>query len=316
MPAYVDRLIGVYHFLADTVPKDIPEAPPKPRASNRWQRDGKPIVARTAAGNDVRLAIHRVVALLGPLSAGISRGDRVLVKPNFNSADPYPASTDPTFLRAAVEMLLEAGAHVTIGESAGGVWRPTRNVFRQAGLYELARSLNVELIAFDDRPKDWVRVRIGGEYLDEVTVPRSVYEADRLVYLPCLKTHFLARYSGALKLAFGLVHPGQRRGFHLSHLEQKLPEVSLFRQPDLIIMDARKALVTGGPSSGTIVEPGLLFASGDLVAVDVEGLGVLLSYHAENRLPADPWQVPQIAGALNHRLGAGPNGYIVVQDSN
>jgi uncharacterized protein (DUF362 family) len=264
-------------------------------------------------GGDIRADIERAIALLGSLEQVIDRGDRVLVKPNFNSQDPFPGSTDLTFLRTVVELLLEAGAKVAIGESSGGIWRPTGKVFGKVGVYELARDLGVELIAFDDKPDDWVRVKVDGDYLNSVTMPRSAYEADKIVYLPCLKTHGLARFSGALKLTVGFMHPGERRALHTRHLEQKIAEISLCWQPNLIIMDGRKAFVSGGPDKGQLAEPGLVLASGNLVAIDVEAIKVLMGYEAHNRLMADPWQLPQVAAALRHGLGTGQNSYVVVE---
>jgi uncharacterized protein (DUF362 family) len=151
--------------------------------------------------------------------------------------------------------------------------------------------------------------------MSTIFMPRSAYEADKIVYLPCMKTHSLARFSGALKLAMGFVHPGQRRAFHTGNLEQKVAEISLCWQPNLIIMDGRKAFVSGGPNKGQLAEPepGLVFASGDLVAIDVEGMKVLLTYKARNKLLANPWQSPQVVTALKHGLGVGEDGYIVVE---
>lgn len=311
--AILDKAIGVYHFLGDRAPKNIPLVEPKPRKVNPWRRNGRALVAKVKAGEDVKFSVDGAVALLGDLGRAISRGDNVLVKPNFNSPDPSPASTDLVFLRAIIEMLLAAGARVTIGESSGGLWRPSRNVFRKLGAYDLARKLGVELIAFEDRATDWVKIKIGGDYLSTVTMPRSAYEADRIVYLPCLKTHQLAGFSGALKLAFGFVHPGERRAFHLSHLQHKLAEVSLCWQPDLVVMDGRKAFVSGGPDQGQLVEPGLILASGDMVAIDVEAIKVILSYGAKNKLPVNPGRSSQIAAALKHGLGVGGDGYLVVE---
>jgi uncharacterized protein (DUF362 family) len=265
------------------------------------------------AGGDIRATIDRAVALLGSLEPVIGKGDRVLLKPNFNSQDPYPASTDLVFLRAVVELLLEAGAKVTIGESSGGIWRPTRKVFRKVGVFELARDLGVELIAFDDKPDDWVKIKVDGDYLSSVSMPRSAYEADKIVYLPCMKTHNLARFSGALKLAVGFVHPGERRAFHARHLEQKIAEISLCWQPNLIIMDGRKAFVSGGPARGQLVKPEVVLVSGDLVAIDVEAMKVLLAYEANNKLVTNPWQLPQVMTALRHGLGMGESRYIVVE---
>jgi len=266
-----------------------------------------------AAGEDIRVSVDKVVSLLGELGQAIGRGDNVLVKPNFNSPDPYPASTDLTFLHAVVERLLEEGAKVTIGESSGGIWRPTRNVFRKLGVFDLARHLNVELIAFEDKTDDWLRIKIDGDYLRVATMPRSAYIADKIVYLPCMKTHNLARFSGALKLAVGFMHPGERRALHARHLEEKIAEISLCWQPSLVIMDCRKAFVSGGPAEGQLVEPGLLLASGDLVAIDIEAMRILLTYEAENRLEPDPLQSLQIVTALKHGLGVSDGSYVVVQ---
>lgn len=313
MTDFGDKIVGVYHFLTDRAPKDIPLVDPRPRPTNPWLRNGRALVAKVKAGGDIRAAIDRAIALLGSLKQIIDRGDRVLLKPNFNSQDPYPGSTDLVFLRAVVELLLEAGAKVTIGESSGGIWKPTRTVFRKVGMFELARDLGVELIAFDDKPDNWVRVKVNGDYLRSVSVPRLAYEADKIVYLPLMKTHFRGRLSGALKLAVGFMHPGELRALHARHLEQKIAEISLCWQPNIIIMDGRKTFVLGGPDKGQLEKPEVVLASGDLVAIDVEAIKVLLVYKANNKLTADPWQLPQIMTALNLGLGTGQNRYVVVE---
>jgi uncharacterized protein (DUF362 family) len=313
MAILFDRVVGVYHFLGDRIPRGITCVEPRPRKNNPWLRDNQPLVAKVKAKGDIRLAVEEAIALLGNLEQTIGKGDRVFVKPNFNSPDPFPASTSLDFLQAVIELILETGAKVTIGESAGAVWRPTRKVFNQRGVPELARRLGVDLIAFDDRPNDWVQININGDYLSRVVMPRSAYEADKMVYLPCMKTHMLGAFSGAIKLIFGFVAPGQRRSFHLGHLQEKLAEVSLCWQPDLVIMDGRKAFITGGPHRGQLAEPDLVLASGDLVAIDVEAIKVILAYRASNRLPENPWELPQIAIALKHGLGPREGKYVVAE---
>lgn len=312
MAPLVDRVIGFYHFLGDRIPRGIPCVEPKPRKTNAWLTNGRPVVAKTKAQGDIDAAAEQAIALLGGLGRGISSGDQVLVKPNFNSPDPFPASTDLAFLEVVVRLLLDAGAKVTIGESSGGLWRPTRKVFDLLGVPDLARRLGVELIAFDDRSVAWVRVKVDGDYLSEVVMPRSAYDVDKMVYLPCMKTHSIGAFSGAIKLAFGFVAPGQRRGAHVSHLQEKVAEVNLCWQPDLIIMDGRKAFVSGGPNKGDTIEPGLLLASGELIAIDVEAMRVLLQHGASNHIPADPWELPQVTTALKHGLGVGQGRYVVI----
>jgi len=308
-----DKAVNIYHFLSDRVPRNIPVVEPKPRTFNKWRRDDKAIVTKLKAAANVRETIERSITLLGNLERVFTSGDKVLVKPNFNSPDPPPGSTDLAFLRAVVEILLETGVKVTIGESAGIISHPTRKVFQKLGVYELSQSLGVNLIIFEENDNEWVRIKVNSDHLKSITVPRYAYEAERIVYVPCMKTHRLAAYSGALKLAFGFVHPGERRHFHLSHLQEKLSEISLCWQPDIIIMDGRKSFVSGGPDTGHLVEPGLVLASGDLLAIDVEAIKVIQSYGAKNKLPASPWQLPQIMTALKYGLGFGEGGYIVVE---
>lgn len=303
MAGFADSLIGLYHFLGDRAPRKVDIVPPKPRKENRFSRDGMALVSRVQVEHDLMTSITRAVELIGGLEKAISPGDRVMVKPNFNSPDPCPGSTDLDFLTGVVHLLLESGAKVTVGDSAGGMWRPTRRVLAKLGVLRSLSEMGAEVIAFEAKHEDWVRVNIEGDYLREVTVPKSAYEADKIVYLPCMKTHRLARFSMSLKLAVGFMHPGERRALHSRNLEKKVAELSLVWQPDLIIMDGRKAFVSGGPEKGELVEPGIIMASGDQVAIDVEALKILASYGAENRLTPNPWVSPQIATALKHGLG-------------
>jgi len=112
----IDRTVGLFHFLADRVPANLPEVPPQPRKTNPWLQEGKPVVAKTKAEQDIRQTVAQAIAVLGPLSKS-SRGNPGSGEANFNSDDAPPATTDLTFLRAIVEILLESGAHVTIGKA-------------------------------------------------------------------------------------------------------------------------------------------------------------------------------------------------------
>lgn len=305
---FADTITGIRHFMFDRVPKGLDIVPPRPRKENPFRKDGTTLVSKVNVEQDLRASVVKAVELIGGLSKVISPGDRVMLKPNFNSPDPYPGSSDLEFLKVVIQLLLESGAKVVVGESSGAIWRPTRHVMEKLNALRLLTDIGAEVIAFDDRGRtwDWVKVRVDGDYIKEVTVPRSVYEADKIVYLPCMKTHNVARFSLSLKLAVGYVHPGERRSMHIHmrNLGRKIAEFNLALQPDLIIMDGRKAFVSGGPDKGELVEPGVVMASGDQVAIDVEALKMLGSYKAKNRLLPDPYDSPQIAVALRHGLGS------------
>jgi uncharacterized protein (DUF362 family) len=301
---FADTLVGLCHFMFDRVPKGLDIVPPRPRKENPFRKDGMTLVSKVGVEHDLKASVIKAVELIGGLGKVISPGDSVMVKPNFNSPHPYPGSSDLEFLKVVIQLLKEAGARVVVGESSGAIWRPTRKVMEKLNALRQLTDIGAEVIAFDDRRWDWVKVRIDGDYRKEVTVPRSVYEADKIVYLPCMKTHQLARFSLSLKLAVGFVNPGERRSMHMRNLERKIAEFNLALQPDLIIMDGRKAFVSGGPAKGELVEPGVIMASGDQIAIDVEALKILGSYKGKNRLLPNPYDSPQIAIALRHGLGS------------
>ncbi len=311
--AVADTIRGLYHLFADRRPRNLEVRPPKARKMALWREDGRPLVSKVRASEDVKTAVARSVELLGGLDKAVRPGDKVLVKPNFNSPDPPPASTDLTFLRSVLELLMDIGAEVVVGESSGGLWRPTSNVVAKLGVPRLLNEMGVEFVAFDDADSEWIEVPIEGEHLHRVTVPKIAYDADRLVYLPCMKTHQYARFALSLKLSMGFVHPAERLSYHFRNLEGKLAENNLAFQPDLILMDGRKAFVSGGPAQGEVADPGIIMASGDMVAIDVEALKVLKSYRAKNRLDGDPYDLPQIAAAVQHGLTTAENAYKVVE---
>jgi uncharacterized protein (DUF362 family) len=303
---------GLFHSLSDRAPKEVSGAQAHRMRPNPFLRGGLPLVSKVQAGRALKTSVAEAVGLLGGFGF-IRSGDQVLVKPDFSNPGPFPASTSLDFLQAAVELLRDAGAKVTIGECSGGLWRPTRRVFEKLGVDRLAQALGARLIPFDEPGQEWLHIQTGGNYLPSVTVPRSAYEADKLVYLPCLKTHPQAGFSGALMMGEGFMHPGERGALTSGpNYPEKAVEINLCFQPALIIMDARKVFVTGGPDKGDVDEPGVLLASGDMAAIDVEGVKVMLGFPAKNRLPGDPWSSPQVAMARRHGLGGVKGEYALV----
>lgn len=270
---------------------------------NPFTKDGKVLVGKVEATSDLKESVKKAVQLIGGFGKIISPGDKVIVKPNFNSDDTFPASSDPEFVKAAVSILYETGASkVTIIESSGLPWLPTRRVMEKMGMVKAAEECNAELRVLDDR--EWVDLEIEGKYWKKVSLAKDVLERDaKLVWLPCMKTHRYARFSLSLKLAVGLLGFGQRRNLHSMHLEEKIAELNLAVHPNLIIMDGRKCFVTGGPAKGLVEEPNLILASGDHIAIDVEALKALKGYGANNRLDIDVWEFPQIKHAVVLGLG-------------
>jgi uncharacterized protein (DUF362 family) len=227
---------------------------------------------------DRREGVRRSVELLG---INPVKGKAVILKPNFNTADPYPGSSHPDTLRELIIFLKEMGAKsVKIGERSGPP--NTSDVMSELGIYSLAEDLGVEVINFDELPpEDLVKVTPpGSHWEDGFMVPRLITEAECIVATPCLKTH---RYGGiftmALKLAVGIVPKtgnNYMRELHGSpHIRKMISEINYGYSPDLIVLDGIDSFVEGGPMTGTVKRADLFIAGTDRIAVDAVGIAVL-----------------------------------------
>ncbi|HEX2923826.1 MAG TPA: DUF362 domain-containing protein [Chloroflexota bacterium] len=281
---------------------------------NVYTRDGRSLVSKVSTtGRDLKAAIRQSVEMIGGVRKALNPGDRVLLKPNLNSPDPFPAASDLPFLAAVIELLREEGiTDISVGERSGWPWMPTAKVMGKLGVPQFAEEMGVKLIDFDAGP--WMDVVLGekANWWKRVAFPKALKEFDKIVYLPCLKTHFLAGFTMSLKLIVGLTHPTEMLYLHADSrfgktdepMFLKMLEMNLPIAPDLIIIDGRKAFVTEGPSKGEMVEPQLVLASADRIAVDAESVKVLQGYPRENLLKGNVWEMPLIRRAIKLGLGA------------
>jgi uncharacterized protein (DUF362 family) len=284
------------------------------RPANVYTRDGRALVSiAESTGRELNVAVKAATDAIGGVRRALLPQDRILLKANFNSDDPYPASTDLGFLTAVVEVLRSEGVtNLTLGERSGWPWMPTNNVLKAMGVIDTAKRLDLPVIDFDSGP--WMEVRLGelAKSWKAVAYHQSLKSFDKIVYLPCMKHHFLATFTMSLKLSVGLTHPVEMQYMHADYDEGKIDEpmylkmieLSLPVGPDLIIMDGRKSFVTGGPDNGEIVEPNVILASGDRIALDVEGVKILQSYPRDNLIQTPVWKMPVIRRAIELGLGA------------
>ena len=278
-----------------------------------FAHNGSALVSKVTCDRSLRESIERSVALIGGIDKIVRRGDTILLKPNYNTADAFPGSSDPKFMKAVIEMLYEAGAEkVILGERTA--FLHSRRVLEQAGIVKVAEETGAEVRIFGkdgwhalfDR-QGWRPVRVPrGRYLRKVSLAREALELQKIIYAPLIKTHHAAVFTGSIKLSMGFVKPFfDQMAFHLRHLHEKLAELGLVVRPDLIIMDARKVFIKGGPAKGELREPNMILASGNQVAIDVEGVKTLQSYPGNSLERRDPWKLVQIEHAVD--LGLGPH---------
>ncbi len=259
---------------------------------------GRALVTVTGVQDSLQGDLRRLIDGLGGLSQLLEPGDRILLKPNINSHHPSPAAVDPEFLAAFIDVLKEEGyTRLAVAESSGRNWAPTEQVVQnKPGLLPSLQERDVPFLCLDDM--EWEEVETGGQFLPRVHLPRILREYDRLIFLPNLKTHGNAGFTAALKLAMGLTPLSDRELFHRTSVPAAVADLARVVRADMVVVDGRRAFIAGGPTFGTLCEPGVLIASGDPVACDIEAARVLIKWGAGPHLgTSDPLQTEMILRA-------------------
>ncbi len=266
-----------------------------------WKND-KALVSKVASKeHDLKNGILKSVNAIGGFGKVVEKGDEIWLKPNFNTGDAPPGSSDPDFVKTVIELLCEHGAgRVIVGESSM-LRASTRRIFEETGMLRRAEEAGAEVVFFDEGK--WARVSTGGKYLRRVSLPERALKAEKLVYVCAMKTHRWAKFTLSLKLAVGFMKPNERVQLHMRHLEQKIADLNLVVHPSLAIMDGRVCFIDGGPACGELRNPNVVLASGDRIAMDVEAIKTIKAYEGCS-LTDDPWSYAQILRAIELGLGA------------
>jgi len=193
----------------------------------------------------------------------------VLLKPNLLLASDLDRAitTHPAVVQAVVELVQEAGATVSIGDSPAGSIVNVHLAWRESGLADVAERTGARLVPFEE--VTWKR--LGN---DNYLIARPVFEADLVINLPKLKTHALTLYTGAVKNLFGTIPGRRKREVHYRYpgvedFSRALVDVLELVQPGLTLMDGVMGQEGSGPGMGGIPRRyGCLAASADPVALD------------------------------------------------
>lgn len=255
---------------------------------------------------------RRAIEMLQP--EGISN-QTVFLKPNYNTADPAPASTDTKLLEALIQELQNAGAkQITIGDRSG--MADTRQAMTSKGVFKLADKYGAKAIVFDEMERDdWQYFPAAGTHWSKgFAFARPVLNAGAIVNTCCLKTHrFGGHFTLSLKNTVGMVAkyvPGDNYNY-MSELHSSpnqrimIAEINQVYKPSLVLMDGVEAFVNGGPESGKMVKSNVILAGTDRVAVDVVAIGILRSFGTtSNVAQGSVWNLEQIRRAVELGLGA------------
>jgi uncharacterized protein (DUF362 family) len=261
--------------------------------------------------SSVAQATKDAIAIVGGLPP--VAGKSVLLKPNVNTGDPTPFSTNPEIVRAVIELLQAGGATRVVIADRSYTPINTTDALAKSGITAVAQELGAETINLDGLAATTVQPAGATNWASGFRIyDLALSEVDVVLNLCCCKNHnSSAHYTAALKNWVGLLHTGDRNTAH-GNIGNRIPELHLAVREDLVIMDATGIVLTLGPNPTTgqaLASPGIVVATRDPVAADVTALGILRYYLAQagvanaNLTNFNCWNQPQLVRALALGIG-------------
>lgn len=282
--------------------------PPRARIPNPYVSDeGKPLLV-TVLGTDIRQMLRAGFERLGGLHKLINDNQDVLIKPNLNGVDIYPAISSAEAIAALAQEVAErTTGTVRVGDTG---FHSRDDVYAHIDLEGALTGTGAEAAYFTDTYN--VRRSSWSDSKPDYLVYTDVYDAPIIINFACMKRHYLAHMSMALKNNVGAVAGSDAtesraylHGLSGNSFLEEVAEVAGLINPELTVVDARSVLVGNGPFSDmpdAQILHGLnfLIISGDMMAVDLYCSVLLQGYDRD-------FSSSQIMPTLNraHELGLG-----------
>jgi len=287
-------VLGAGYVLADSRP-DYPEEKIVESVSLNYAKDDSVLFGKLAVARDDTPSglVKRAVAALGGIGVFISKGDKVVVKPNvgWDRTPEQAANTNPEAVAEMVRLCLSAGASEVI--VADVTCNDQRRTFLRSGIKEAAEDAGATVFSYSS--KNFMDVDLGGKLLTSWPVLKPIIEADKLINMPIVKHHGLTRATLGMKNFYGIIG-GMRNQLH-QKIDQSIVDLASFCRPTLVVADCYRALMRNGPVGGSlddVKEYKTVVAGVDSVAVDA---------YLTQFLNLTPEDVRHIA--LAHKTGLG-----------
>jgi len=223
--------------------------------------------------------VEKAIELIGGIQRFVKQGDRVCIKPNISFAANIGcgATTSPAIARQVVQLCLDAGASKVILVDHT-IQDPNLCVERSQIEEAVTDRKKVSLLTLN-KERQFAEIEIPrGRELQSTKIAKLIQSVDKLINLPTAKSHSATGVSLGIKNLMGLIW--DRAYLHRKNLHRAVAELGTVINPDLTVVDATKALTSGGPGGpGKTVELNRVIVGTDVVAVDSYTVGITQWYN-------------------------------------
>lgn len=240
-------------------------------------------VPGTRSHEEIKASIMNVLNALGGLENFLENGQTVVVKPNVvadhglrDGVYTGGIVTDIGFMRALIEILLPIAGKVILAEGASINRAETAKLFEHYG-YDKLVDLDPGKVRLVDLNTDkLVRKSVpGGKRMLSREIPVTLENADTIINVPVMKTHFAALASLSIKNLQGAIPPIEKYMTHFFGLWQNLINIHHLVKPKLHIIDGLTAQENFGPVYGTPKTMNLIIGGTNPVAVDAVTMRIM-----------------------------------------
>jgi len=224
-------------------------------------------------------ATRKALEAMGGISRFVKKGQRVVLKPNmsFSRTPDFSATTHPLVVATAAQACIEAGAQQVL--ILDHTLQRAEFCLERTGIRDACKNIpGVHVLALQEK-KFFHEIKIPqGKVLERVEVMKEILDNQVLINIPVAKSHSATNVSLGMKGLMGLIW--DRESFHSQYnINQAIADLATVIKPQLTILDATRALASGGPGGpGEVKKPNLVIAGIDPVAVDSYGVTVVPWY--------------------------------------
>jgi uncharacterized protein (DUF362 family) len=228
-----------------------------------------PVDLVAVRGGEPDVMFDRGIAALGGMRAFVSRGDKVVVKPNigWDVTPERGGNTHPDLVARIIKQCYDAGAReVYVFDHTCDSWK---NCYHTSGIERAAKDAGAKVVPGNSESYYHPVVVQAGRTLTQAKEHELILESDVFINVPVLKSHSSARVTISMKNLMGVVWD---RGFwHSNDLHQCIADFATYRKPTLNVVDAYYVMKRNGPRGVSVEDVTTMKAqllSTDIVAID------------------------------------------------
>jgi uncharacterized protein (DUF362 family) len=257
---------------------------------------------------------------LSSLDLKFLKGKSVLIKPNIGrstSKSKKGINTHPQAIAGVIEVLQEVKVKkIAIGESPI-VGVKTLEAFEKAGVTDIAKKYNCELIDLD-KEKPVIKSIPKSRVVSSTKICSRIFEFDYILSLPVAKMHMHTGVTLGIKNMKGCLYKREKVRYHQLEYRKKdkfeemtldsaISDLATILLPDITVIDGYIGMEGLGPSGGEPIKSD--FAVASLNSLGADTIGCIM-------MGLDPREIPHLR-LISERLDLSiePDNYDVVPDN-